>query len=273
MISDAEIVKLAASVMEQRGYAVVRHGTWLEHRDSGLAIHPVLLQTRPSGSSILTTCGVTTSHPRLAPDGVCEYQHATGATASEAVRNGFDQWLQIDFVVLLDALRERLEDCMALEFKFPRDGGAEFIRRAVLGPVGHAVAHPPAAAACDVEHPFCPCCLLTNSYQAFRPFIEADGLFGIRLYAARDQDGVAQADCRINGNEYEPGKQALRDYVAKWAQAGFEVRKQYVLLQTVTSSAADGWRNEAQQTSSPQHEQRGWLGRLFGRKGSPAPRS
>ncbi len=82
----------------------------------------------------------------------------------------------------------------------------------------------------EEEHPFCPCCLFTNSHEAFKPIIESPGLFAIRLYAARDASGEPTADCRINGKEFEPGKAELRTYVAKWPDAGVEFRKQYVVV-------------------------------------------
>src|SRR5206468_4947721 len=62
-------------------------------------------------------------------------------------------------------------------------------------------------------HPFCPCCLLTRSLEAFRELIEDDGFYGLRLYAMRDEQGIPQADCRVNGDDWEKGAQALRDYV------------------------------------------------------------
>ena len=51
------------------------------------------------------------------------------------------------------------------------------------------------------EHPFCPCCLLTRSFEAFRGFMEGDGFYCLRLFAARDTEGVPQADCRVNGED------------------------------------------------------------------------
>ena len=40
------------------------------------------------------------------------------------------------------------------------------------------------------EHPFCPCCLLTGSFEAFRELIEGNGFHGLRLFAARDVVGA-----------------------------------------------------------------------------------
>jgi hypothetical protein len=48
----------------------------------------------------------------------------------------------------------------------------------------------------------------------------------------RDEHGQASADCRVNGQEFEPGKQALRNYVKTWPPRGVEFRKQYVIIQS-----------------------------------------
>ena len=90
----------------------------------------------------------------------------------------------------------------------------------------------PERASGQAEHPFCPCCLLTNTFETFEPLIESDRFFAIRLLAMRNGDGSARADCRVNGEDWEAGQQALCDYAGTWPDAGFEVRKQYVVVQT-----------------------------------------
>ena len=230
-----DLVQLTAGVMEQRGYAVANHGTWLEHRDSSIALRPHLVDFHDQSTGrVKSTSTITVSHPDLIPDGIFEYQHAIGATLNEALCSGFDQWLRIDFVVLLDALRDQPETCSAVEFKWERGNTPDRNRRALLGPTGQMVEHGEPARD-DVEHPLCPCCLLTNTYDAFAPFIQNDGFYGIRLLAIRNPDGSAQADCRINGEDFAAGPRALCDYVRTWPQAGVEMRKQYVVLQTMES--------------------------------------
>ena len=240
MSGDIDLVRLAADVIERRGYAVIRRDALVEHPESGFTITPALIDSYPSSStSIHSVLTVTTSHPRLVPQGVFEYQHAQAKTLSEAIREGFDQWVQLDFTVFLDALQDPLEHCHGIEFTFPQTDGPDLRRRAVLGPVGHAAPfqeRPPR----DEEHPFCSCCFLTNTYDAFRPLMESDGFYGIRFYAARGQDGAPKADCRVNGEDWEDGKRALLGYVDTWPQAGLELRKQYVVVQTLSVPAKSG---------------------------------
>jgi Family of unknown function (DUF6348) len=222
------IMDLTALAMEKRGYSVTRHDTCLEHRDSGFIIKPVFFDSPPSTTLIRSNTAITISHPDLIPDGVFEYQHTFGATLDDAIREGIDQWLQVDFVVFLDALRDTPEQCQAFDITFPQPDGAGLNRRALLGPVGHMAIE----AISDEEHPFCACCFLTKNFEAFRPLLEADAFYGIRLFAAHNDRGASQADCRVNGQDWEVGKRALVSYADTWPQAGLEWRKQYVILQT-----------------------------------------
>jgi len=248
-------VTLAASALQGRGLVVRREKTWLVHEESGFILLPQLVEIQPledGGARTVTT--IQTNHPDLAPDGLFEYQHSTGDTVADSIRKGFDQWVQVDFPPLTDALCPKPQTCTMLEMTFPAKNGAPArVRRAMLGPIMHYATSPSAdhagsTAAADTPgqgdagdaHPFCPCCLLTRSFEAFRELIENDGFYGLRLYAMRDVEGAPQADCRVNGDDWEKGAQALRDYVKTWPDAGFEFRKQYVVLHSVAegSSAA-----------------------------------
>lgn len=236
---DINMTAITADAMMKFGFPSQRYGTWLEHPDSGLVILPQLLNLQPiddRGFQTVTTIQV--HHPTLFREGLFEYQHSWGADLHEALRQGVEQWVQTDFDTLLEACLPEPQKCTSLKMTFPAEGNApERTRRAVLGAVAHFMAKPPAEGAAaeggSEEHTFCPCCLLTNSFEPFMDLMKGDGFHGIRLFAARDSDGVPQADCRVNGEDFEPGAIALREYVKKWGGTGYEFRKQYVVLQTI----------------------------------------
>jgi hypothetical protein len=234
-----DIVELAARVMEKRGYAVTRHDTWLEHPESGLVMKPVLGHSRASGEWVHSTSAITTSHPQLIPNGIFEYQHAFDGTLDDALSRGFDSWVQSDFAVLLDALRDTPQLCQSFEFTFPQTDGPPLHRRAVLGPVEYMSMATVLGtySVTEDEHPFCPCCFLRNTLESFRPLVENDAFYAIRMLAAHDNRGNAQADCRVNGQDWVPGRDALIAYAGTWPQAGIEQRKQYVILQTRAHAA------------------------------------
>jgi hypothetical protein len=198
---------------------------------SGLRLRAELLDTVPLGEHglrIVTT--ILASHDEAFPEGLREFQHTGGNDLRDAIGNGFDAWVRTDLVVLEDTLRAKPENCMTMEMQFPGpDGSKDRIRQILLGPTAHCVQHP----ASDVEHPFCPCCLLTQSFDAFRECIALDRTLGVRLFAARDAEGRSSADCRVNGEDYPLGVDALVSYASGWPECGFEWRKQYVIMRTV----------------------------------------
>jgi hypothetical protein len=234
---EVDLLDVAASALKQHDYAVERGNGWLYHTESAFTIVPRIVHVIPledGGVRTLTT--VQVNHPTLVPDGVFEFQHATDEGVVEAVSWGLSQWVELDFVTLLDSLRPEASSCATMEMALPEQAGRPARkRRAVLGPVAHLRQGSPTEASTSEseEHAFCPCCLFTNSFEAFRSHIEGDQVFCLRLLAQRDGDGNPGADCRVNGEDWEPGAEALRAYVATWPAAGFELRKQLVILQTV----------------------------------------
>ncbi|MBO0756800.1 MAG: hypothetical protein J2P54_13145 [Bradyrhizobiaceae bacterium] len=242
-----DVVTLMASVLRDLGHQIESEESWLVHPDSGFVLLPRLVQLTPlEDGGVATTTTLQTHHPALVPDGVFEYQHATGDNVEDSLRKGFDQWAKTSFVALLDALQPTPASCTSLRMTFPeKDGKLAYARRAVLGPVIHWAEHPEIYAKSapgsgeDVEggqgesHDFCPCCLLTRSFEAFKELFEDGGFYGLFLLALRDEKGVPRADCRVNGNDWEKGAEALRKYVTTWPEAGYEMRKQYVVLHTL----------------------------------------
>ena len=236
-----DVIDLAARVLEGRNVAVNRRETWLELPESGFVILPQIVGFEVlQRGGVRTTTTIQVHHPALTPDGVFEYQHSWGDTVAESLSKGFDQWAQVDLVAFQDALLPKPATCLTMEMSFPeKEGKPAYWRRAVLSPVAHFRANPPAPGpdAPAEEHPFCACCFLTNTFLAFKGLIEADGFFALRLFGARDPDGSPQADCRVNGEDWPPGAKAVRAYVQTWPGSGYEFRKQYVLLQTIEKPA------------------------------------
>lgn len=232
-----DLLALLAEMLRAGGYQVKQEAAWLLLPDSGYILQPqwVYCRVLPDGQ-VQTTTTLQVNHPRLAPDGLFEYQHALGSSLTEALWRGLEQWMQTDLVPLLEVLQPQPKHCMRLELTLPASQGRPARRRRViLGPVLHFRQQPPQPAVPSEEedHPFCPCCLFTRTMLAFRPWLESEGLYGLRLVAIRDAEGRPQADCRINGADWEDGAQALREYALTWPLAGYEMRKQYVVLHTV----------------------------------------
>jgi hypothetical protein len=183
---------------------------------------------------VRTVTTVEIHHPVLLPRGVFEYQHATGEQAQASIYRGLDAWVESDLVAILDALRETPATCNAWLKTFPETSdSAALKRRIVFGPVTYYAQQPTPEKVntlSDEHAGFCTCCLLTKCWGAFEALIAARETFAIRFYAMRDSDGAPAADCRVNGVDYEAGKEALRRYVRSWPARGVELRKQYVVV-------------------------------------------
>ena len=229
---EVDVVAEAAEALAEHGVETQRHGYDLHVEAFDLVLSP-----RGIGIEEITDGGVRTvtivrvSHPLLIPSGLFEYQHSVGEDARSALRSGFAQWAQIDLPVLCDLTRDKPEHCSMMEMTFPEEEGGQ-VRRLLFGPTAQMAQLPPPGDADQDEHPFCPCCLTTNCLEAFLPLIKSSETLGVRLYALRDANGEAGADCRVNGEDFPEGIAALRAYAETWPARGIEFRKQYVMFLT-----------------------------------------
>src|SRR5579872_2745713 len=236
-VENINVLELLECVFRDRKIQAHRHETCLELPESKLIIMPQIggIQLMERGG-VQTVTTIQIHHPTLVPKGVFEYQHSWGDTARDAITKGFDQWLKVDFVTFQDALLPKPSTCMSMEMSFPeKDGNPGYQRRAVLGPVAHFQSQPqvPSAGETAEEHPFCACCFFTNTIEAFKELIQGKEFCAIRFFAARGDDGLPQSDCRVNGDDWPDGAEALREYVKSWKGTGYEFRKQYALIQTI----------------------------------------
>jgi hypothetical protein len=141
-VEKVNVVSVAASVFIQHRHRVTNEKFWLHHFDSGFfAILPQLVGLQPLGNGgVQTTTTIQINHPKLIPDEVFEYQHSTGDSVADSLSKGFDQWVQTDFVTLLESQRSKPDSCTTLKIAFPaKEGKLARSRRAVLGPVAHLV--------------------------------------------------------------------------------------------------------------------------------------
>jgi hypothetical protein len=223
------LLECLQEVLTELGRNFTRHEDHLIV-EPGLKVVPRLTWFKPGyPKGIQTATIITTEYPAKIPNGIFEYQHASATNLKDAICQGFKSWATHDLPVFIDYVNASLTECTAMELKAPATyGRGETIRRALLGPPTQTYfLNPPE----DQEHCFCPCCLLTNSVDMLKELMNGDEFNAVRLLAIRNADGTTQADCRVNGAEYEAGKAALAKYAATWPGAGFEMRKQYVIFE------------------------------------------
>ncbi len=227
-------LRVLETVLREEGHVVEYGQDSLQI--SGLQVSVQLHDVYRDGANQRSVTQTFVTHERFGSKPLIEYQFGAGADTDEALRNGFRLWCQLDLVVLIDALRDTPETCRYMSWdasdvaKPMPDGGERppHNYRVLFGPIQHFLADPGRLAP-DEDPGFCPCCLFTQSFNAFLPLLREGGLIPARLFVARDANGEATADCRINGEEYPPVQKSLKHWVEKWQDRGFEWRKQYVL--------------------------------------------
>jgi len=209
--------------------------TWQDNYlalEDGLMLAVERVETVALAEDKFRTCTrIYASHASYIPQGLSEYQHAMGATESEAVHEGLRTWAKMDLLVLQDAIREQPLNCTVIEMNTSAESEEDKnFRQVILGPVAHLASMP--APKKKEEHPFCPCCLFTESMPAFHDLLQTSDFIGIRLFASRDNEGKLAADCRVNGEDFLPAVEHLKQYAEKWPERGLEFRKQYVVIKT-----------------------------------------
>lgn len=228
-----DVVDSLDEVLAERGIAFTRGGDTVRLDASGLVLLPRLAGAvvRTERGIIRTTTTIEVHHPEWFTTAPFEFQHANGADSAASLRSGFKQWAAGDLVALTDAVRARPTECTFLTISDPNDPASRD-HRVVLGPVQFVGDHRE-----DDEHPaFCACCLFTNTIDTFREHLEGDDTAVLRLFVLRTDEGEVAADCRVNGLDFEAGAEALRAYGATWPGAGFELRKQLVVIQAVVDA-------------------------------------
>lgn len=218
-------------MLSSHKYKHKKYEYWLK-LDSGFVLQPQLVSLNMlENGGVQTISTIEISHDELISKGVFEYQHSTGDDLANSIVNGFKGWIDLDLVVFIDALSQNLENCTSLEMEFPETETRKVHnRRVVLGSPSYLVTDKTVQE--NEEHPFCPCCLFTNSFDAFQGLLESEEFYGVRMFAMRNEEGLVEADCRVNGEDWELGKMALIKYAKTWPNLGFECRKQYVCIQS-----------------------------------------
>jgi len=232
----ADLLTSLSNALNSLGHKHRVRREWLE-LDSEFLLVPHVVQVIPrDDAGVRTISTIQVSHPKLIPAGVFEWQHSWGDDVPKSFSSGLKAWVEADLPVFLDCLLENPKDgrCMVL---VPKPEGASILpprRRVVFGPTTQFAKQP---ALEGEQHGFCPCCLFTNSIDAYRELLGRDAFFGIRLFAWRSEDGkTIEADCRVNGIDFPAGVAGLIRYAQTWPARGLEFRKQYVAVQSLLAT-------------------------------------
>lgn len=206
-----------------------RAGRWIEHKPSGFLLLPLMVEFYLlTEDTYRTTTTIQIHHKKFGPQGVFEYQHSAGRTVGESIAEGFQNWIKLDFVTLLDAISSKPKRSLVLQIAVPRKNGkGARKRRLILGPLEVRSYSSDRQA----NRPSCNACLLARCLDNLTDVLDSDQLACLRLFACRDQFQQPGSDCRINGEEFPQAQASLTSYAESWTGNGFETMKQYVILQ------------------------------------------
>ncbi|MFZ6755281.1 DUF6348 family protein [Undibacterium sp. Dicai25W] len=236
LASDPILLALLRNTLKQTSLTVEQTESQLLTPE-GLVFAVQQVESVVLGEGRVRTCTkIYAWHPTYFPQGIFEFQHALAATEEAAFIDGFTQWMNMDLQVLLDATRDVPVNCTVIEMNTTADEvtATAHYRQVILGPVAHLASQP--APKKKEDHPFCPCCLFTESMTAFHDLLQSDQFVGVRLFASRDNHGVLAADCRVNGEDFQAAVTPLVHYAENWPQRGLEFRKQYIVIRSVSRS-------------------------------------
>ena len=224
-----DLPEMLQAVLAQQGFGTESANGWLHHAPSGYALLvQVLYVDLKSEDDVHCATTIQIHHPTLLPEGIFEYQYAVGKTPAEALNEGFRLWLASDWLVLLDAVAEEQGEYMRLEMTFDHTQ-PPLKRRISLGNVVYYYEYEPEV---SDEANLCHC-LFTHCLETFKSLLQDKRNYAIRLFASRDGMGQTNADCRVNGEAWAEGVEGIKAYAATWADAGFEFRKQYVVVRNI----------------------------------------
>ncbi|NDI86320.1 DUF6348 family protein [Undibacterium crateris] len=232
--SDPVLTSLLIAVLNQH-QRLAEEGPGFVRLPSGLCLSIQALEKKELGPErVKTATRITVWHTEFFPEGITEYQHALGKDESSALSEGIQNWINMDLVALEEAVVDYPQQCAVIELNTAAgESAAARYRQIILGPVAHLATLPEKK---KEDHPFCPCCLMTETMEAFHDVLQTERLLGIRLFVSRDQHGQLNADCRVNGEDFPAALPLLTAYAEKWPQRGLEFRKQYVLVRSAQNS-------------------------------------
>ena len=231
---DPALLALLGTVLSAEKIAFTVQPAYLR-LESGICLTITAIEQKPLAEQRVKTCtSIFAWHPQYFAEGMSEYQHALGSDESAAMTEGIQNWVRMDLLTLIDAVADYPQHCTVIELNTASaEQQQQRYRQVILGPVAHLASLPEKK---KEEHPFCPCCLFTESMPAFHDLLQTERFLGVRLFASRDQQGQAAADCRVNGEDFAAALPLLTAYVEKWPQRGLEFRKQLIVVRSSTHS-------------------------------------
>ena len=240
--SELFVAYILYGILEEKGWDVellngkYESDKWIYVKDNGYYLFPLLINfshDNDNGFKIFATIQI--HHKEIFPDGIFEYIYPQkqATNLADGLFDLFNTWVDLDWETLDDCLKLKNSKYMSMEIELE-----DVVKHVFYGPV---LSYPNV----DVEKlkvkgidpdpyidEFCPCCLFTNSMEAFDAQIkDTEKNYAVRLFATKNVNGEVEADCRINGEEYPQAEEYLKKYASTWKECDIiKIRKQYIII-------------------------------------------
>jgi hypothetical protein len=233
MTDEINLYHLLAEQFAEAGYPTQSDGAsfCFFPLDLALELRIVKENMTDNGCSVFMTIRCT--HPIKFPAGITEYATGMAENKRAAVSQAFHNWIICDFTPIHDYLCESgtllgstsETACYAGELN-------EFVAWDIFyGPRIETVQHG------SHLHPTKndskeQVIVIQTLFQALTDEVfGVPGLYYIRTFMSKYQDGSIQCDCRVNGNDWEHGKESLIQYISQYPTGdGLIYIKQNILL-------------------------------------------
>ncbi|BBM45643.1 DUF6348 family protein [Leptotrichia trevisanii] len=235
-------------ILQNKGFDVeilndeTENNKWIYVKDNGYYLLPLLINFYyDENNELKMSATIQIHHKEIFPNGIFEYVYPQqkAENAIDGLFELFETWVDLDWLTLCDCLKFEKSEYMSMRIDLDKEKIKS--KHVFYGPV---LSYPnfdveeAKSKGIDIDpyiDEFCPCCLFTNSMEAFDEQIkDTSQNYAIRLFAMKNPDGEIDADCRINGEEYPQAEKYLKNYTKTWKKCDImKFRKQYVIIRNV----------------------------------------
>lgn len=181
---------------------------------------------------------ITLDH-RLFPGPIFEFVYGWGSSTKVATINAFERWIDSDFPVIHDFLADhKLENGHTSEVKIASNSGETGEQISWKGIIGPLLIFKGGEVVYDQE----------NRNEIIKPLFEAitgdflgrRGMYPIRCFMSKNSDQQIEVDCRVNGEEWKRGYDALVECCQRWEVQDYLFWKQYLLIYSLEGNLEEG---------------------------------
>ena len=268
MDTEINLYHILAKSFLKAGYAVDEEANCVLFKPLNLIIQAKVLEAEKSESEITSVVlNISCRHHEKMPDGINEMATGLGDTYEKALEQAFNNWIISDFTPIHDYLcsSNNLLGAYAETASYSGESNEIIGWDLFFGPRLEASQNMNTLEIAENKKDQKQ--IQVTLFQAMTDSLfGTPGLYYIRTFMSKINNSRIDCDCRVNGNDWEHGKNYLVNYIAKYqANPGVFWIKQNLLL--VNKSAdkiqsarliEDLNRELNRQKEPPSHKQKKW---------------